>query len=234
MTLNEKLLITPKLFARENDIIQWGIERSIIGDYANGTFKGQQEKTRQEWQEWKDTHTKDDIGDLTVTLIMQCALEKTTVSECVNSEFPHGFEPFDEVAEGMSEDSWLDNSIEELLKEGNDYTAFSINIAFAVDALYHCATKRGWTLDECIEQAWDDIKDRKGLMLYGMFIKQTNLDALQELGITYNKELQAFTGTIFLNSHLKRIDEVFYNLGITYTCTGDYSSGVYVETTGSN
>lgn len=233
MTLNEKLLSTPKLFARENDIIQWGLSRNIIGDTAQGTFEGQQEKTRQEWQEWKDNHSEDDIGDVFVTLVMQCALKGTTVSDILQ-------ECFDDFTRfiGINHKTLLevcedrfDSDINDLLNMTNN---FEINIAYVTTALYMVCEKYGWTLDECIEEAWNDIKDRKGVMCHGTFVKQTNLDALQELGITYNKELQAFTGTIFSDSHLKRADEVFYNLGITYTCTGDYSSGVYVESTGSN
>lgn len=236
MTLNDKLLNTSKLFSRENDIIQWGLDRNIIGDTAQGTFSGQQEKTRQEWQEWKDNHTKDDIGDQFVTLVMGAALKGTTVSECVNLQFEDGT-AFGEVTEidlaspigTLKPEDLLDHFAQEYLK---CFTVFAVDLAYYVDALSYTAKDYGWTLEECIEEAWNDIKDRKGLMVHGMFIKQTNLDALSELGITYDKELQAFTGIIYLDKHLKRIDEVLYNLGITYTNTGNYSSGILVESTG--
>jgi len=32
------------------------------------------------------------------------------------------------------------------------------------------------TLTDCLEQAWDDIKDRKGKMVDGIFVKEENLE----------------------------------------------------------
>lgn len=31
----------------------------------------------------------------------------------------------------------------------------------------------GLTIDECVESAWHEIKDRKGQMIYGLFVKET-------------------------------------------------------------
>lgn len=38
------------------------------------------------------------------------------------------------------------------------------------------------TLEECAEAAWNKIKDRKGMMLQGKFVKQENLDRLEQAG----------------------------------------------------
>lgn len=40
----------------------------------------------------------------------------------------------------------------------------------------------GLSMDECIDKAWDEIKDRKGMLLQGKFVKQDNLDALHRAG----------------------------------------------------
>ena len=32
--------------------------------------------------------------------------------------------------------------------------------------------RNGYTLDDCLERAWDDIKDRKGKMVDGIFVKE--------------------------------------------------------------
>lgn len=39
------------------------------------------------------------------------------------------------------------------------------------------------TWDECLEQSWNDIKDRKGEMHCGIFVKQVTLDKVARLGV---------------------------------------------------
>lgn len=104
---------------REQDIINWGIARNILGPTGEGTKFGQQEKIEEEVAELRSaiellaeasttiaTHAaRDAIGDIVVTLIMQAQM-------------------------------W------------------------------------GLTMEECIEQAWDQIKDRKGRMVNGVFVKE--------------------------------------------------------------
>lgn len=77
-----------------------------------------------------------------------------------------------------------------------------------------------------------DIKDRKGLMVYGMFIKQNNLDQLSELGIEYDHFAQSFEGLVFDSKSLQVVCDILYNLGITHTQEGSYSEGVFIQTTG--
>ena len=33
---------------------------------------------------------------------------------------------------------------------------------------------KGWTVEECMQKAWDDIKDRKGEMVNGVFVKEVS------------------------------------------------------------
>ena len=41
--------------------------------------------------------------------------------------------------------------------------------------LVNIALRNGYDLYECLEVAWDDIKDRKGKMVDGVFIKESDL-----------------------------------------------------------
>ena len=41
--------------------------------------------------------------------------------------------------------------------------------------LVNIALRNGYDLYECLEVAWDDIKDRKGKMVDGVFIKEIDL-----------------------------------------------------------
>lgn len=97
---------------REQDIIQWGIDRNLIGPTGEATRIGQQSKTEEEVAELAEAIAKNDIdeardaiGDVYVTLCMQAQM-------------------------------W------------------------------------GLTMDECIDQAWSQIKDRKGRMMGGVFVKE--------------------------------------------------------------
>ena len=42
--------------------------------------------------------------------------------------------------------------------------------------LINIAERNGLTLNQCMTQAWDDIKDRKGKMVDGVFIKESDID----------------------------------------------------------
>ena len=41
--------------------------------------------------------------------------------------------------------------------------------------MLNIATRNGVTLSECLARAWDDIKDRKGKMIDGIFVKEGDL-----------------------------------------------------------
>jgi len=51
-----------------------------------------------------------------------------------------------------------------------------IDVGFvaSVGLLHNIASKCGYTLEECLQIAYDDIKDRKGLMHGGLFIKESD------------------------------------------------------------
>ena len=41
--------------------------------------------------------------------------------------------------------------------------------------LINIAERNGLTIEDCLEQAWNDIKDRKGKMVDGIFVKEGDL-----------------------------------------------------------
>ena len=53
--------------------------------------------------------------------------------------------------------------------KGNDVAD---DIGDMVVVLINIAERNGLTLTECVRQAWDDIKDRKGKMVDGVFVKE--------------------------------------------------------------
>ena len=41
--------------------------------------------------------------------------------------------------------------------------------------LINIAERNGLTLEDCMQRAWEDIKDRKGKMIDGIFIKEGDM-----------------------------------------------------------
>lgn len=49
------------------------------------------------------------------------------------------------------------------------------DIGDMIVVLVNIAERHGYTIEECLAQAWDDIKDRKGRMINGTFVKEADL-----------------------------------------------------------
>ncbi len=54
----------------------------------------------------------------------------------------------------------------------NDENEFIDAIGDVVVVLTILAAQRGYDIEACIDAAWDEIKDRKGKMVNGMFVKE--------------------------------------------------------------
>ena len=111
---------------KEKEIIQWGVDRNIVGPTGQATPEAQIEKTFEEVQEVKDAIAEinienliEEIGDVYVTLILQCKM---------------------------------------------------------------------WdiSMNDCIDAAYEKIKDRKGIMIQGKYVKQSNIDKLEFAGFKTN------------------------------------------------
>ena len=57
--------------------------------------------------------------------------------------------------------------------KGND---IADDIGDMMVVLINIAERNGLSLSHCLEVAWDDIKDRKGRMVDGVFVKESDLD----------------------------------------------------------
>jgi len=55
----------------------------------------------------------------------------------------------------------------------------SDGIGDAVVVLTLLAEQHGLSIEECIEAAWNEIKDRKGRMINGIFVKEADLEDRQ-------------------------------------------------------
>jgi hypothetical protein len=148
-------------------IKQWGADRGIT---INGTHRGQWLKLVSEYGELCDNLAKgrdirDDIGDMFVVLVMICEIGKTSIEDAVNMaaslKYPDA-DVYDLVG-------WLMCEIQEI-----QYRPNTTCVVAAIGVLTALAEAHGTTLDECIEIAYNDIKDRKGFLnTDGVFIKES-------------------------------------------------------------
>jgi hypothetical protein len=146
-------------------IRQWGKDRGIT---VNGTLAGQWYKLISEYGELADSLAKaddprDDIGDMFVVLVMICEIRKVNIDQALNMATSVRWEDAD-VYELMG---WLLDDIKILQYQANVDRAVRV-----ISVLSEIAKAHGHTLEDCIEIAYNDIKDRKGyLTVDGVFVK---------------------------------------------------------------
>ncbi|MCG7838088.1 MazG-like family protein [Staphylococcus epidermidis] len=58
----------------------------------------------------------------------------------------------------------------------NDKEALKDGIGDTIVTLIILAQQQGWSLEECLQYAYDEIKNRKGKTINGTFIKDKDLD----------------------------------------------------------
>lgn len=58
----------------------------------------------------------------------------------------------------------------------NDKEALKDGIGDTIVTLIILAQQQGWTLEECLQYAYDEIKNRKGKTINGTFIKDEDLN----------------------------------------------------------
>lgn len=111
---------------------------------------------------------KDSLGDIIVTLIIYV------------QQFSKGERNF------FEEFWWVDKGAFQYLGYHLDQIATSTNLIYAgasgiwvlryvIADLKHIAKHYGWNLTDCIEHAWSEIKDRKGKVVDGKWIKEKDL-----------------------------------------------------------
>jgi NTP pyrophosphatase (non-canonical NTP hydrolase) len=162
-------------------ITQWGVDRSIV---ENSTPFAQSRKTHEEVCELVEAMTcrkfyggggfhrdgldevKDAIGDIYVTLVMVCACNDTPIRMDLDFTSVGGMDkgPLDYVCNQVP---WL---IRETIFEGDGVRVVS---RCMVNALLKLCADMGLDFTECVEMAYQTIKDRRGtLMPDGVFVKE--------------------------------------------------------------
>lgn len=150
-------------------IHQWGVDRKIIG---NGKLEAQWLKLLSEFGEMCDSLAKgkcpkDDIGDQFVVLVMISGING------YGRMLSHA-ENIDSLRGGYSPPSkYFYVYVSCLCESYSDYKLVDLYSGKCVTALSMLAEIHGLTLHECVEHAYNEIKDRKGyLNESGVFIKE--------------------------------------------------------------
>ena len=167
--------------AHFDNFVQWGKDRNI---FKGSTTNAQIMKSLSECGELCDHIAKgkyelceDDIGDIAVTLVMIAGCAKVghlLRREAVKSD--------NDIRTAESAAATVTVCIASLLLAFDsggpkEHTGFLFDCAiFALIALTGHMTAKGhpMTIDSCCAKAWDDIKDRKGVMFNGTFIKDSD------------------------------------------------------------
>lgn len=163
-------------------VTQWGTDRNFFS--ANGaTYAGQWVKLFEEAGELamgiakkKRDIIKDSIGDMLVVCIMleNIADRDNTLTNLLS------YNLFDSIAAYAEHKphTCLYFVSNELCWLSGDNTSTNYKGGYLkrlVDHLSSIAIQFGFTLAECLDFAYSEIKDRKGQMIDGVFIKQSDL-----------------------------------------------------------
>src|SRR5690606_25438451 len=144
-------------------IIGWAHDRNLIkGSTPEKQYLKLGEElgeTVEAMQIGDDMGVRDGIGDMYVVLTIMAA-------QLGSSALPSGTYFVGNLARCSPQAFGL---IGGALARGETVTAY---IWYLVDYLRDDAESWGSTLEECVEQAWNEIKDRKGRMVDGVFVKE--------------------------------------------------------------
>jgi hypothetical protein len=205
-------------------IRDWGKARNIIGGGSTPIdqfIKGLTEAA----EAWANIlgkqpeKLKDDIGDILVCLTQSYGIiginieEATGDAELEISSARENYKEFGEwalkrfalrVLRRLSTISW---EIEAAQFEEDSFDTDSLleDTGTLIAELTAIAEGQGWTLQECLKEAYDDIKDRKGVMYNGGFVKEASLtvERAQEMldsGTVGGVGAEYLTGYIAANS----------------------------------
>lgn len=150
-------------------IEQWAEDRNII---KGSKPIDQAMKLFSEFGELADNVGKgrdcrDDIGDCAVVLIIMCAQIGFDFNDCKDVDFCEGISTKQKVIELMT-------ALSAFAYNCDQYKDARSGLFESMSALKLICTDLGYTLQECVQIAYDDIKDRKGIMHSGLFIKESD------------------------------------------------------------
>jgi len=111
---------------------------------------------------------KDSIGDMLVVLIIYCQQLNYT---SVNRLFEFDIENYDFLRK-LDTSALIDYTAYEILHLRN----FIQSTNDIINRLSVIAERYGMELKDCLQSAYDEIKDRKGKMINGVFVKESDLN----------------------------------------------------------
>lgn len=162
-------------------ITQWGVDRRIV---QNATAFAQTRKTHEEFCELVDAMTlhetyrargfectgladvRDAIGDIYVTLVMVCACNDTPIRMELDFAQIGGME--------KGPLKFIESLIPDLIRDAvEDNTTVRITARRIVCGLMALCDSMGLDFVECVEQAYNEIRERKGTLREdGVFVKE--------------------------------------------------------------
>lgn len=158
---------------KEQEIVDWGMARGIIQD---GNRLAQGLKTVSEIAELIDNVQKnkpvlDDIGDIYVTIVMQAAMNNCSVEYCIDENIDFDANPNKDIqlAEMVLDCAMMLEYTYPDTVNGSELV--QIYIANIFHGLQHMCAVFGIKMKDCVDVAYDDIKDRTGQMVNGVFKK---------------------------------------------------------------
>lgn len=145
-------------------IIEWAKEREID---KKGTVEGQAIKTIEEMSEL----IKDSIGDVYVTLVIGCMLSGVDIEKAINFKVNDTVE-MDSKMEMLwfISDNIRDIASEESINIYKKYVFINCLTLQRVAKYYHTNFKK------CVELAYNEIANRKGKIIDGRFVKESDLN----------------------------------------------------------
>ena len=150
---------------------QWSIERGLNTAYPN-------KQRLKLWEEFGELNAaiardnRDDvvdaIGDMLVVMIIYCQQKKYY---SIYRLFEFDIENY-EFLRKLETEALIDSTAYEILHLRN----FIQSIKDIVTRLSIIAERYDAELDWCLESAYDEIKDRRGKMINGVFVKESDLN----------------------------------------------------------
>ena len=174
-------------------------------DNKNQTLKLMQEFGELEFNLLNSCNISDDVGDMLVVLINLMEREGINLQLCFESPGcsniignPNSVKHNEGLTESIADYLNFHANIHQLNDESNGQNctnliygliywlgqlsdcvcrgkSLSEPIGQTVRSLFMLAESHNLTIESCLQQAWNDIKDRKGMMVDGVFVKEADL-----------------------------------------------------------
>ena len=162
----------------EKQVIQWGEERDLYCPINGGTATSQLHKFFEEFGELNKAilrndlqQIKDGIGDCQVTLINRAKLKGVILNfeeDGGKAEADEIYQDVYETLKGKMNESFFEEITRDICRNAFASIKDCIVILDTLGAGY------GFKMWECLDHAYNEIKDRKGKMINRTFVKDEN------------------------------------------------------------